>query len=372
MTRYSRWLAHSFGILLLAGFIGGALARRPRLTRGIDNSVQNFLYRTRGSKPGDARIVLAAIDDESISRIGAFPWRRSVSAKLIDRLTRLGARTIAFDMMFVDPSAYPLDDKALADATQTSGRVILGEFVSSGEDGKTEERQAPLPLIARGAAGMGNTSVVAGLEPDGTIRSYRTSISSAGNPDAYPLALAAVAHFLHEDPRQLAASLPPRIRLNYRGSWEAGSFRMIPVSHILDDQLSPTETGALREALVLVGSVSQKAFDIFPSPFGGQIPGPLVVLTLADNILDHRWLVTLPPAVDFLLCTTPVALILVWCAALSSAAYLAGAAGVALACFLASWLSFSAGLWLRPAGLLTAFLAALIWTIAARKSLTRG
>jgi len=147
---------------------------------------------------------------------------------------------------------------------------------------------------------------------------------------------------------------------------------MIPVSHILDGQLTSAETASLRDALVFVGSVSPKAFDLHPSPFGGQIPGPLVQLTLADNILNHRWLATMPPAADFIACTAPAALVLVWCATLSSPTYFAGVAGVALAYFLASWLAFAYGLWLRPTGMLTSFLAALVWTAAARKHLTRG
>lgn len=362
------WLAHALGILLLAALIVGASSRgAPRLRQGIDNSVQNLLYRVRGARPGDPRVVLAAIDDESLSRIGGFPWRRSVWARLIDRLTRLGASTIAFDVMFLDPSARPADDQALAEATRRSGRVIHAGILDRGQDGRTEELLAPLPIVARGAAGVGNVSVAAEIQPDGTIRSYSARMRSAGHPDIYPMPLAAVAHYLRKDPQELAATLPARIGLNYRGPWEARSFRRIPVCRILDDQLTPEETVALREALVFVGSVSPKAFDLYPSPFGGQMPGPLAQLTLADNILDRRWLATLPPAADFLVCAAPVALLLAWCATLSSAAYLAGLAGAALVCFLAGWLAFSAGLWLGPASMLTAFLAGLAWTIAARR-----
>ncbi|MCX5797211.1 MAG: CHASE2 domain-containing protein [Elusimicrobia bacterium] len=366
MKKHLPWLAHALGILLLAALVLGASSRAPRLRRSIDNSVQNLLYRLRGAQPGDPRIVLAAIDDESLSRIGAFPWRRSVWARLIDRLTRLGARTIAFDVMFLEPSAYPADDKALAEATRRSGRVIHAAILNRSRDGRPEERLDSLPIVARGAAGVGNVSVTAEIQPDGTIRSYSTRMRSSGHPDTFPMGLVAVAHYLHQDPQQLAAALPARLRLNYRGSWADRSFTVIPVCHILDDQLTLAETGALREAVVFVGSVSSLAFDLYPSPFGGQMPGPLAQLTLADNLLAHRWFATLRPAADFLVCAAPAALLMAWCAALSSAAYLAGVAGVALACVLAGWLAFAAGLWLRPTIMLTVFLVGLVWTLAAR------
>jgi CHASE2 domain-containing sensor protein len=371
MKRSFLWLAHALAIVLLAALIV-AVPGSSRLRRGANNFVQNFLYRTRGAQPGDPRIVLAAIDDESISRIGGFPWRRSVAARLIEHLTQLGARTIAFDVLYLDPSAHPEDDQALAEAIQRSGRVILGEVVSPGKGGATPQRQEPLPLLARGAAGLGDVSVTGEVQVDGAIRSYATKIASAGLPDAFPLAVVAVAHFLGQDPQRLAARLPARLRLNYRGPWDARSFRAIPVCHILDDQLTPDETAALREALVFVGSVSSQAFDLHPSPFGGQMPGPLAQLTLADNILDQRWLASLRPSSDLLLCAVPLALFLVFCASLSSASYLAGLAGAALACLLAAWLSFSGGIWLRPAVLLTSFLVSFLWTLFARKSLNRG
>ncbi|MFI5360727.1 MAG: CHASE2 domain-containing protein [Elusimicrobiota bacterium] len=369
MKVFSPRLGHVLGIILLAALVAGASTRYPRPRRDFNNFVQNIQYRRMGAQPGDPRIVLAAIDDESLSRIGEFPWRRSVSARLIDSLTRLGARTIAFDVMFLDPSEHPADDKALAAAIQRSGRVILAGAFNVKEDGRNEERHDPLPLFAHAAAGVGNVSIAGSLEPDGSIRSLATRLVSAGHPDAFTIGVTAVAHYLHQDPQQMVADLPARVRLNYRGT---GSVRMIPVSHILDGQLTSAETASLRDALVFVGSVSPKAFDLHPSPFGGQIPGPLVQLTLADNILNHRWLATMPPAADFIACTAPAALVLVWCATLSSPTYFAGVAGVALAYFLASWLAFAYGLWLRPTGMLTSFLAALVWTAAARKHLTRG
>lgn len=57
----------------------------------------------RGPRPLDPRIVIVAIDENSLRKLGAFPVARDAYARLIDRLHAGGARTIAFDLDFPTP-----------------------------------------------------------------------------------------------------------------------------------------------------------------------------------------------------------------------------------------------------------------------------
>ena len=43
------------------------------------------------------------IDDESLARLGQWPWPRTLVARLVDRLNELGASVIAFDAVFAEP-----------------------------------------------------------------------------------------------------------------------------------------------------------------------------------------------------------------------------------------------------------------------------
>ncbi|MDE2491957.1 MAG: CHASE2 domain-containing protein, partial [Elusimicrobia bacterium] len=108
----------------------------PDAASAAADAVQGVLFRLRGPRARDPRIVLAAIDDESIDRIGTFPWRRDVMARLVDRLTALGARTIALDVLFLDRSASPKADAELARAVRRSGRVVLARTAPIGADGR--------------------------------------------------------------------------------------------------------------------------------------------------------------------------------------------------------------------------------------------
>jgi adenylate cyclase len=51
----------------------------------------------------DAAVRVVDIDDESLARIGQWPWPRTTVAALVDRLTDGGAAAIAFDVVFAEP-----------------------------------------------------------------------------------------------------------------------------------------------------------------------------------------------------------------------------------------------------------------------------
>src|SRR4051812_31590534 len=97
-------------------------------------------------------IVLLAIDDKSLHEIGNWPWRRSVDAQLVDRLTAAGARRIAFDVNFSFVSNRQ-DDQAFAHALAHSGRVLLYARPKAGPRSAIGKSDAlmPLPAFAKNA-----------------------------------------------------------------------------------------------------------------------------------------------------------------------------------------------------------------------------
>jgi CHASE2 domain-containing sensor protein len=56
-------------------------------------------------------VTIAAIDEQSLARLGRWPWSRTTFAALAERLDQLGARVIAFDLFF------PERESPRADAT---------------------------------------------------------------------------------------------------------------------------------------------------------------------------------------------------------------------------------------------------------------
>jgi len=58
---------------------------------------------SRGNLSPSPSVVIAAIDDSSLNVEGRWPWPRSKLARLVEILSRDGARVIAFDIGFFEP-----------------------------------------------------------------------------------------------------------------------------------------------------------------------------------------------------------------------------------------------------------------------------
>src|SRR5262245_25639873 len=91
-ARRGAWLA---AIVLISGAIGIALSwRLPEL----DTAVRDWLLRTRGAVTPPPEIVIVAIDEPSIARLGRFPWPRSLAARALERISEARPKVIALDV----------------------------------------------------------------------------------------------------------------------------------------------------------------------------------------------------------------------------------------------------------------------------------
>ncbi|MCK4869259.1 MAG: CHASE2 domain-containing protein, partial [Alphaproteobacteria bacterium] len=111
----------------------------------------------REYKPVPVRFV--DVDDESLARLGQWPWPRTRVAELVDRLKQAGAASIGLDIVFSEPdrtsprqivelwpntpetellrqtiSALPDHDEVLAQTIGRAGNVVVG-FAATGKAG---------------------------------------------------------------------------------------------------------------------------------------------------------------------------------------------------------------------------------------------
>ena len=72
---------------------------------------QSFdLYQRLNPRPHVKQpVVVVDIDEKSLDQLGQWPWPRSVVAKLVDRLTAMGAVAIGFDIVFAEPDRLSPD-----------------------------------------------------------------------------------------------------------------------------------------------------------------------------------------------------------------------------------------------------------------------
>ena len=76
---------------------------QPPFVGSISNLVFDTYQRAYPRPYEDAGVRVVDIDDESIRRLGQWPWPRTDAVRLTDALTNAGAAAIAFDVVFSEP-----------------------------------------------------------------------------------------------------------------------------------------------------------------------------------------------------------------------------------------------------------------------------
>jgi len=104
---------------------------------GINNYFYDLSFRIRGVRPPSKDILIVAIDDKSLERLGRWPLRRRYYATLIDKIS--DAKVIVFDIVMAEPTN---DDAVIARAIKRKN-VILPVFI---DDNKNI--LYPLPLFS--------------------------------------------------------------------------------------------------------------------------------------------------------------------------------------------------------------------------------
>ncbi len=69
----------------------------------VELKTYDFRFLSRGAKSPRPDVVMAVLDEKSLKSEGRWPWPRSKTAKLIEVLSRDGAKVIGFDIIFAEP-----------------------------------------------------------------------------------------------------------------------------------------------------------------------------------------------------------------------------------------------------------------------------
>lgn len=252
------------------------------LGRSLDAKGLDLLFILRGPHaiPDDA--VIVAIDELSFAELGLqWPWPRTLHARLVDRLRTAGARVIAFDVIFAEPSK-PDEDAALAGAVERAGNVVLASDLRIVETPTIRQtiRVMPLPILARVAARLGNVNLV--QEQDGVIRRAKLAIHDV---PAFAGAVVSLAGW--PGPVTDTAFL-----INYVGPWPA--FRTVSYAAALDAMATPD--AMFRDKVVFVGRAvgpaGRPVDDAHYTPYfwwnRRLTPGVEIHASIVDTVLRHR------------------------------------------------------------------------------------
>ncbi|MBI3088354.1 MAG: adenylate/guanylate cyclase domain-containing protein [Candidatus Omnitrophica bacterium] len=163
-------------VVLLAA-LGLRLAGPPALEEAQLKVFDAFQrLQPRAYRPVPVRII--DLDDESLAKLGQWPWPRTQVARLVERLAELGAAVIAFDVVFAEPD-------------RTSPARILPLWLSPAEIEALSPQLGELPDHDQALArAIGSASVVTGFalttEANAGEPALKAGFAHAGDkPHAY-------------------------------------------------------------------------------------------------------------------------------------------------------------------------------------------
>lgn len=273
-----------FGALAFASGILGSWSDRA--------TDRFFLERTP-----DPSIVIVAIDDASITRIGRWPWDRRVHGDLIRKLHRAGAAVIGYDVNFPEPQDAQ-NDNALAAAMIDAGNVVLpvelplkrtsGDGFSYAPDGVLKS----ITTILNAAARAGHTNTPP--DDDGVVRRVPLRVADSSGENIVSAFAYEIAQFVNRAPdiSTIPSDGAGRILANYPGEPGAAFPRVSAADILLDN----TDLSIFKNSIVLVGSTAPNLHDeqITPVSLGAPMPGVEIHASLLDTLLSRRWLVPAP------------------------------------------------------------------------------
>ncbi|OWQ86393.1 hypothetical protein CDN98_11535 [Roseateles terrae] len=301
------------------------------------------------------------IDEESLRRVGQWPWSRTQVAQLLAGIRAQQPASVSLDIMFAEPErravvegasaaggttgAYPTGpamalsdpDRALAEEIRR-GRVVLG-FALTGSGSRSE---APGALLTRSgfvaiggdpvAALPGFTGSITNLpdlqtaasgqgamtfmpDVDGLVRHVPLLFNLQGQPvpsltaEALRVGEGASGYVARTSPGE-GGLIDVRIGARVLDVDQSGALwvhyaraqpqRYIPAWRVMEGHLDAT---ALRGQLVLIGTSAQGLLDLRFSPLGGIIPGVEVHAQAIEQIVSGQQLARpgWAPAAEWLL-----------------------------------------------------------------------
>ena len=258
-----RWRLTTLFIAALLGVLAGVAGAGD----GLERALQDGRFALR-SRPASGDLHLIEIDARSIAAIDRWPWPRRNYARLVDRLTRAGAATVAFDVDFSSQS-NPTDDRLFAAALARAGGGVVLPTLSQTAGGGSQGYLDALPIpVLREHAMAATVSVLP--DSDGQVRVAPIGTITMGVPrPSLSAMLAGRAGAVGQDFAVDYAIRPDSIPRH--------SF-----VDIRDGRFDPRSFAGKR---VLIGATAVEMGDRYAVPRHGVIPGVVIQALAAETLM---------------------------------------------------------------------------------------
>lgn len=258
----------------------------------------------------DNRIYLVPIDNESLSVLGDWPWKKAriQHAKVIKTLNEAGAKVIVLNFLLVNP--VPDQDKEFIQALKLKKNVILP--VHYDPSGLTEKFIEQDKNISKAVASLGG---IANLPSNDGITRTISPIMKDENKSFWSIVIEIVKNFYNirsEDIKIEKNSLKlgkinvpldseKKIRINYQGL--VNTYPNISYHRVLNKKFPKH---IFKDKIVLIGfTIAGGAFsvDFVQTPIDPKVPLPGIELyaQVISNILNNQNFLFLPEFINIIM-----------------------------------------------------------------------
>jgi len=269
------------------GTVGLALvAYGTSIFRGLELGSVDVRFSIRGTQEAPRNIVVVRIDDVTFDELNKrWPFERSIHARVITRLRQDGAKVIAYDVQFSEPSVDPNQDIRFMNSAQAAGNLVFSTT-------EVNENSEPNFLggqegidYARARLGNGNFD----SDPGGVIRRAPYELDGL---KSFGVAVAE---------RVAGRPVPPfsgeKKLIDFKGP--AGTVDAISFSRVWAGRFPD---GFFRGKIVVVGAWAPSLQDVHPTSFGNdEMPGPEIQANAISTILRGLPLEFAPSWLNFTL-----------------------------------------------------------------------
>ena len=274
-------------VTLLVGLVVGAavvVAGGVGALDRVEGDTIDLRFGLRGERPAPD-VVVVAIDDVTFNELGRrWPFPRWLHARAIDRLRAAGARQIAYDVQFTEPTDER-SDTALFEAAARAGHVVLST-TEVGEGGRSNVLGGDENLRSIGARAA-STNLPTGS--GGVLRRLPFAIEGL---TTFPVAVRQAAGQRGIRPAQFG---PGGAWIDYAGP--PGTIKKISFSRLVEGKVDPR---LLRGKTVVVGATAPSLQDVHPAPTSGRqlMSGPEVQANAIATVARGLPLRQTPPWLD--------------------------------------------------------------------------
>ncbi len=256
----------------------------------LDNFIaeQSFWFFSQPPKQAE-KITIVAIDEASRRHLNLkWPWKRSITARLISNIASFSPKVIGLDIIFSGESEEE-EDKRLISAFRSHPKVVLGFTLNR----SSQEKPIKEFIDATSSIGFVNKPLQGGV-----IDKTRIFYVNDEKEVVFSLEMEILINYLGLDKAEIKVNRqgiflkdklfipsPQGITpLNYLV--HPFNFTIIPASLVLEKEVNPLD---FKNKIVLVGTTDPLIHDEYPTPLGIS-PGVTIIANSLVMLLSNRFL----------------------------------------------------------------------------------